>query len=94
MADRTAAALFGDIFRLIAEHVPMKKRKALATRFAKETGNFDFNSYQMSADDALTSLDLLRQGKDEDGEPRWLYWDDDGFDEAPPSPSLGSEEKK
>ena len=71
MADRTSAGLFGKIFELLAKN-PTDEHKAIAKEIFAETGDFDFNYYQMYADEALMKLGLARKGVDprypEDGE--------------------------
>ncbi len=73
MADRSSAAIFGDVFTLLAKELdPGPKRDKLARHFWKESRNYDFNEYQMGCDEALFTLGLARKGVDpdypEDGE--------------------------
>lgn len=73
MADRSSAALFGEIFGLLAEHLePGKVRDQVAKRFWEMSRNYDFNEYQMYCDDDLIKLGLAHRGIDarypEDGE--------------------------
>lgn len=75
MADRTSAALFAEIFDVLASDEPMD-RKALARRFYELSQGYDFSPSQMGCDEALTKLGLLRMGVDpeypDDGET-YLY---------------------
>jgi hypothetical protein len=62
MADRTSAALFGRMFEFLAD--PTADRQALANQLWRETGEYDFNAYQMYCDDALIKLGLAHKGTD------------------------------
>lgn len=63
MADRTSARVFGKVFELLAKN-PTDEHKAIAKEIFAETGEYDFSSYQMDADDALMKLGLARIGVD------------------------------
>ena len=65
MADRTSAGIFGQIFELLAED-PTEDHKALALRVYDMTRGYDFNDYQMNADEALETLGLVDPDGDED----------------------------
>jgi hypothetical protein len=73
MADRTSAALFGMLFKLLAEE-PTADRKLMARRVwcMKHEGGYDFSDRQMESDAALMALGLARKGINpdypEDGE--------------------------
>lgn len=71
MADRTSAALFGEIFELLAEN-PTDEHKAIAKKIMAKTGDYDFSNYQMDADEPLMKLGLAKKGVDpeypQDGE--------------------------
>jgi hypothetical protein len=71
MADRTSAALFGKIFSLLAKN-PTDEHKAIAKEIFSFTSEYDFNYYQMDADNELIILGLAKMGIDpdypEDGE--------------------------
>jgi len=73
MADRTAAAIFGDIFTFLAEELdPGPPRDKLARHFWDQSRNYDFHACQMDCPDALIKLGLARKGIDpkhpDDGE--------------------------
>ena len=77
MADRTSADLFGEVFGILAEHVPAgPERDATALRLWTAQDDYDFSPNQMDADNALMELGLARRGVDpdwpNDGEV-WLY---------------------
>jgi len=63
MADRTSARLFGDIFNMLAEE-PTEGNKDIAAKMFPKTRDYDFNHYQMDADDALIKLGLAKMGVD------------------------------
>jgi len=65
MSDRTSAALFGKIFRLLANN-PTDEHKTIAKEIWMSSGQFDFSFYQMDADDALIKLGLAKKGIDPD----------------------------
>lgn len=71
MADRTSAALFGKIFELLAKN-PTDENKKIALEIWPFRSEYDFNEYQMDADDSLQILGLAKIGIDprypEDGE--------------------------
>ena len=71
MADRTSAALFGAFFERLAE-TPDERSRELATWLWGQSRGYDFNDYQMDADEALVALGLARRGVDpeypDDGE--------------------------
>jgi hypothetical protein len=61
MADRTSAALFAEIFEVIANDITDPKRQQeLAEEFWEKIGHYDFDFYQMYCDDALIKLGLAR----------------------------------
>jgi hypothetical protein len=66
MADRTSAHLFGQIFNHLAE-TPDERSVTFARVVwgLMEEGGYDFNHYQMDADEALVKLDLARPGHDD-----------------------------
>lgn len=55
MADRTSAEIFGNMFQMLAED-PSDANKTMARRLMGTTRQYDFNHYQMDADEALTTL--------------------------------------
>ena len=57
MADRTAAAIFGSVFELLAEQ-PDNRSRVMAKKLMKLTRMYDFNPYQMECDDALDKLGI------------------------------------
>lgn len=59
MADRTSAALFAEIFTLLASAEPLD-RQALVSRFWEMSRWYDFTPHQMGCDDSLTKLGLAR----------------------------------
>ncbi|RJQ25725.1 hypothetical protein C4577_05005 [Candidatus Parcubacteria bacterium] len=63
MADRTSAAIFGDIFNMLASDEPIDK-KQMALKVWEMSGEYDFTPYQMYCDDALIELGLARKGVD------------------------------
>lgn len=71
MADRTSAEIFGTVFEFLSEE-PTPANKKFARRLFDMAQNYDFNDYQMEADEALMALGLARRGVDpeypEDGE--------------------------
>lgn len=76
MADRTSAALFGSIFKILAESGDERgKEYALKVWEMKEDGGYDFSDYQMYCDEALFALGLARIVDDEEepGEKRTVY---------------------
>lgn len=75
MADRTSAALFGEIFELLASDEPID-RATIARRMWDKSGGYDFSPYQMSADDALMKLGLAHECKD----CKAIVYDDDEHD--------------
>lgn len=84
MADRTSAALFAEIFKLLAADAPPTDPKALARRFWGMRRGLDFSPYQMYCDEALIKLGLARLGVDpeypEEGETM-LYGPTEDTDE-------------
>ncbi len=64
MADRTSAALFGQIFRYLAEGEPDERAKTFAKNLMKQTREFDFCTYQMGCGDALKKLGLPDEDAD------------------------------
>ena len=84
MADRTSAALFSEIFGMLAEN-PTDENKRVASAVFSLTKGYDFSNYQMEAGKELELLGIAKRHIDpeypEDGET-YLYPDDDGYDEA------------
>jgi hypothetical protein len=84
MSDRTSAGLFQKIFTLLAEN-PTDEHKAIAGVIYSYTTEYDFNEYQMYADDACLTLGIARMGVNpeypEDGEVV-LWPSDPGYQEA------------
>lgn len=64
MADRTSARLFGQVFSVLAKNP--EKYKEAAHEIFNEVQYYDFNEYQMDADEDLMSLGLARKGTDEE----------------------------
>lgn len=82
MADRSSAELFGEIFTYLASQPKTAERDSFATRMWDLTGNYDFNAYQIYADEALVTLGLARRGVDPehpDEGKTLLYKGDRGF---------------
>lgn len=81
MADRTAANLFRTVFKLLAE-TPTEEHKDIAGKIFAMTGDYDFNEYQMNADEACVALGLAQEYSDPiDGD--LIVWPGDhGFDES------------
>jgi hypothetical protein len=75
MADRTAAELFGDVFRLIRKHVPKKKRLEVALEYWDKAKGYDFDPYQMYCDATLIKLGLAKEVVDDRGEESVVYYD-------------------
>lgn len=87
MADRTSARLFKEVFDMLASIKKADKPvdvDELAVKFwnIKEEGGYDFNDYQMYADESLKALGLMREGteKDEWGEIPVFYGPADDID--------------
>lgn len=55
MADRTSAEIFGRVFKHLAKN-PTDENKAFAIELADWSNEYDFNAYQMDADEALRTL--------------------------------------
>ena len=87
MADRTSAALFGEIFQWLAEIPNDERALEFASRLYERTQHYDFLAYQMDADDALLALGLARKGvrQDylEDGEVTLFKHEDVDFGSEP-----------
>ena len=86
MADRTSAALLGQIFKLLAEN-PTDEHKRIAQKIWGFSDYYDFSPYQMDADEACYKLGIARRGihpeYPEDGET-YFFEGDEGFEEAKP----------
>lgn len=63
MADRSAAELFSEIFKMLASDKPIDRQK-VARRFWELSGEYDFSHYQLYCDKALIKLGLARKGVD------------------------------
>lgn len=61
MADRTSAAIFGDLFILLAEN-PTEEHKNIARKMWPKRTEYDFDDYQMGCDEALIALGLAKKG--------------------------------
>ncbi len=62
MADRQSAALFGQIFELLAENIT-EDRKELALKIFEKAYGYDFDYTQMEVDDdILINLGLAKLG--------------------------------
>lgn len=72
MADRTSAAIFGEIFERLAK-LPDNRNKAMAKWLWKKAGSYDFCDEQMGCDKALIRLGLAKAGKDEYGDETIIY---------------------
>jgi hypothetical protein len=57
MSDRSAAWAFGTFFKILAKN-PSEQNKEDAKEVWKLSGEFDFDYYQMSCDEALIALGL------------------------------------
>ena len=73
MSDRTTAGVFCKVFCALAREPITEETKTIARGLYQDTGEYDFNKYQMECDDALIALGLARRGKDEDGNDTVLY---------------------
>ena len=67
MSDRTSAALFGEIFELLAENPDDRMKEIAASIWPKRT-DFDFNEYQMGCDAALIRLGLAKMVPDDESD--------------------------
>lgn len=63
MADRSGAALFGDLFAYLAK-TPDERARTFALRLWDMRSGHDFDDYQMGCDDALIALGLAQRGID------------------------------
>lgn len=73
MADRTSAALFGKFFEVLAKN-PTKENISIAKDlYYNECGNYDFNTYQMYADEALIILGLAHISLDPEYPDEVIY---------------------
>lgn len=79
MADRTSAYLFGTIFKLLAES-PTEEHKEIAGKIFAMIGDYDFNEYQMYADDACVALGLAQVYTDADQQELVVWPSDEQFD--------------
>lgn len=61
MSDRTSAAIFGEIFDLLADN-PDERNKAIARKIWGKIGEYDFSPYQMGSDRALLRLGIAKMG--------------------------------
>lgn len=57
MADRTSAGIFGEMFNFLAGD---KSREELIEYLWNSAGYYDFNYYQMEADESLEKLGLAK----------------------------------
>lgn len=64
MADRTAAALFSEVFVMLAEDPVTERDLERARKFWNLKRGYDFSPYQMYCDDALMKLGLAKRGPD------------------------------
>lgn len=80
MADRSSAAAFGRVFKLLAR-TPTPAVRALARDVMRLTDEFDFSPDQMECRTALLKLGVAKMGVHpdfpDDGETT-LYFDADG----------------
>jgi hypothetical protein len=60
MTDRKSAALFGDIFDMLAEN-PTEEHKAIAKRIWEMRNDYDFSDLQMCCDLSLVKLGLATE---------------------------------
>lgn len=75
MADRTSAALFADVFEMLAADGRFD-RASLANYFYEQSRGYDFSWQQMGCDEALKKLGLLHRGVEPGYEQygeTWLY---------------------
>ena len=63
MADRTSAEVFGMFFDILAKN-PTGEHKEIAKEVLKKSRSYDFNEYQMYADESLIILGLAHKGID------------------------------
>ena len=63
MADRTSAGLFRKFFELLAKN-PTEEHKEIAEEIWTMRKEYDFNEYQMEADEYLIKLGLAKMGID------------------------------
>jgi hypothetical protein len=59
MADRSSALVFGECFRLLAEHCEVPQVRGIANELFELTRDFDFTWDQMECDASLVALGLL-----------------------------------
>ena len=71
MADRTSAALFGEIFCMLAED-PTENNLKMAAKLYEKARQYDFSWCQMGCDEALLTLGLASSHEDEYG-PAIIY---------------------
>lgn len=63
MADRMSAAIFAEIFEMLAAN-PTEEHRVMAKNIWKMKIGCGFSNYQMHCDDALMILDLATKGED------------------------------
>jgi hypothetical protein len=65
MSDKSSAYIFAAVFEMIAKELPSgPRRKTIARRFWKLSGEFDFSDEDMHADKALIALGLATKEVD------------------------------
>lgn len=85
MADRRSAHIFGEVFKLLAESPT--EHKCIAGKIFEMTTDYDFNAYQMDADDACLVLGVAQKHAEQDPEKLsilhdaglpidWIVWPD------------------
>lgn len=61
MSDGSTAAMFGRLFVLLAKN-PTVEHKRIAAEMYDYVGNFDFDDYEMGAEEAGVQLGLCQRG--------------------------------
>jgi hypothetical protein len=67
MADRTSAAIFGEMFNYLANGTPDAGAKRMAKKMWDMQKEYDFSPDQMACDNALVKLGLAAKSKDDEG---------------------------
>ncbi len=79
MADRTSAALFGELFQDLADQETPDLK--LVKKLWQKTRNYDFDYYQMNCDAALKKLGLCKDTGGGNGRVFYANADATGWEE-------------
>ena len=72
MADRNAAAIFGSVFKILADSKGGPyEADVLASKIYDLSTDYDFHEVQMEADDACIALGLARYESPSDPDDEW-----------------------